>query len=55
AAFAWFKAGNAIDIKATVVRDRRWPTTFLKIVGKESPRKGWPLFQTKKLYKLSIG
>lgn len=55
AAFAWFKAGNALAVKATVVRDRRWPTTYLKVVGKESPRKGWPLYQTKKLYKLTIG
>jgi hypothetical protein len=54
-AFKWFKAGNPIKFTAKVVSDRRWPTTGLKIVGKESVKVGKPLYTTSKTYKLQIG
>jgi hypothetical protein len=54
-AFKWFKAGNPINFDAKVVSDRRWPTTGLKIVGKESVKVGKPLYTTSKTYHLHIG
>ena len=54
-AFKWFKAGNQIKFDVKVVSDRRWPTTGLKVVGKESVKVGKPLYTTSKVYHLTIG
>jgi hypothetical protein len=56
-AYAYFKAGNAIKVNAVVIRDRRWPTTYLTKFGTEAgaSRQGEKIYPTKRIFDLSIG
>jgi hypothetical protein len=56
-AYAYFKAGNSIQVNAVVVRDRRWPTTYLQKFGTEdrAGRIGQKIYPTKRIFDLSIG
>ena len=56
-AFAYYKAGNQMKINAVVIRDRRWPTTYLKVFGTEAgaSRKGEKIYPTKRIFNLNIG
>lgn len=49
-AFAYFKAGGVISAKATVFRDRRWPTTY-----KRQKPQGTPIYPTNVVWNLEIG
>ena len=49
-AWAWYAAGNSVKAVATVVRDRRWPTTYLK----KYPN-GQVITPTKVIWNLAVG